>query len=251
METSSSLSENQPCVEKMSFCVKPLPSWVIYGACVLGGVYWGVSTFYFIPKVIGFSPSLGGQLRNGTELLFFLSLWLVMILSSLGMALVFYMLIYKAWKTLAPLGKIQGQENLCPKLLSPGMAVGLCFIPLFSFYWFFLVFGRLEPLAKQYALLLKREYTGPARWVFLLYPWVMVLSVVGAILCMIVMMGGTLWGASRGEAFVEKMVAFSSTSSMISSIFNLLAILISCVLMLGMNQLIRNLGKVEFWVKES
>lgn len=68
---------------------------------------------------------------------------------------------YRAWQSLQPLRQLMPGQ--CGELLSPGMALGLLFIPYFNLYWCFPALLRLESFGRMMAQVRGEAYEGPSR----------------------------------------------------------------------------------------
>jgi predicted RNA-binding Zn-ribbon protein involved in translation (DUF1610 family) len=77
----------------------------------------------------------------------------LMILASMGLLLAAYILsiikIYQGWKLIQPLRRIDWSESSMP---TPGMAVGLLFVPFYNFYWNFVAMHGLAIRANKYMI---------------------------------------------------------------------------------------------------
>lgn len=114
-------------------------------------------------------------MRNGFLIVLLL---LGMSILTLPYFIVFYMLLYKVWKGVAPLKSLDREVGR--KVISPVLAVVLCFIPVVNWVWVVFCYARYPQLGERMASVTGREYKGPGVvlvWSFVFIMWV--LSVVG------------------------------------------------------------------------
>jgi len=102
----------------------------------------GSVPLYILPAAIGAVVVIIGFVilaeRHGEEEgVLVMMLGLIVILSS---SIYFLVVMYRLWNFVIETSKAEG---LTPSIESPGKAVGFLFIPLFSYYWAFIAFGKL------------------------------------------------------------------------------------------------------------
>jgi len=102
----------------------------------------GSVLLYMLPAAIGAIVVVIGIViladRHGEdEGLFVVMLGLMVVLYS---SIYFLVVLYRLWHFIIQTSKAEG---LTPSIESPGKAVGFLFIPLFSYYWAFIAFGKL------------------------------------------------------------------------------------------------------------
>jgi DNA-directed RNA polymerase subunit RPC12/RpoP len=87
-----------------------------------------------------FTPAMGGAL----------ALLLVSASCVLAAYIISVVKIYRAWDLIQPLKRIDRSEA---ELTSPGLAVGLLFVPFFNFYWNFKAIHGLATKANKYMMI--------------------------------------------------------------------------------------------------
>ena len=228
---------------KVSFQVKPLPLWLISGCCLFSFFlisFYCYLTFY---SWLGLSETDSWPVRflENSPRFWITFLWWSPCLIYLGFMALFYLLLYKVWRSLEPLNKLRKKGMDSPRLIPPGMAVGFCFIPWFTHIWFFIVLGRIAPVAKEYAALLQRSYRGPSRWFF----WSMaVLSLFSFYFVIFLYIESELKFLIWEQGVSSALVFFLCLGAR----FCLYAYVYICFV--RMNRIVANLGTVEFWVKK-
>lgn len=100
----------------------------------------------------------------------------------LPLSILFYMLVYKAWKSLLPVNSIKPEEGR--KMPSPTVAVVLLFIPLVNLYWVFSCLVRLSKYGRILGDYARLPYRGPG----------VLLSSLYGILCVIIFVCGFFFG---------------------------------------------------------
>ncbi len=100
--------------------------------------------------------------------------FLMGLLCFLPMIVIYCIMLYKSWKVVQPLRILAPEESNA--ILSPGLAVGLLFVPVFSCYWFFPASQRLWTFATKLSALREKEYSGPGKRLLLAIPAFMLLS---------------------------------------------------------------------------
>ena len=236
------ISEVEEGFEKRSFYVKPVWPGMIYLAVVayiLDKVLMFNHGEYFFALYQFLDPVEECMMRSGGRESVH-QLWISFI--SIFEWVVLCVLIYRVWKALAPLAEVRGESKGAGNLISPVLAVVLFLIPLFSLFWCFLILGRLEPLAREYAGLLKQPYRGPSRAVFLSYP---VLSLFGVLF---VILFYFLFQSPLVTA--QEIIGLAPYFSYLEILLNLVILVSFYLCMRGMNKIIQDLGNVELWVKK-
>jgi len=103
---------------------------------------FGNIIFYLIPYTLGLGTiSIGLYILfttypSDTSLVFILT-GLVLIL---GGSIYLFVIVYRLWAFII---NESNRSGLVPSIRTPGQAVGFLFIPLFNFYWVFLVYGKM------------------------------------------------------------------------------------------------------------
>ena len=108
---------------------------MVFWICMAGGVAMMVLPSILLGALAAAKPSPDAELSAGGGAMFSAAMLIMMIAYPLVIVgtVFMYMLLYQLWK-------------LVPRDLArttPGKAVGLCFIPLFNFYWGFVAFKGL------------------------------------------------------------------------------------------------------------
>ncbi len=109
---------------------------------VNGSNGFGNILFYLIPYLIGIALIMVGvgvllNTHNPDTSILIMLLGLVFILVG---SIYLLVVVYRLWAFII---YESNQLGLTPAIRSPGQAVGFLFIPLFNFYWLFLVYGKM------------------------------------------------------------------------------------------------------------
>ena len=102
----------------------------------------GSVLLYILPAIVGALVVAAGFIilvdqHGEDEGLLVVMLGIIVILYS---SIYFLVVLYRLWNFVIQTSKVEG---LTPSIESPGKAVGFLFIPLFSYYWAFIAFGKL------------------------------------------------------------------------------------------------------------
>ena len=268
--------------ERLSFCVKPLPSWSVWGGTGAVLLFF-VGAFFYVGCFLSLDWNSWGSCDFYAMMGWYVLAGLFLGIFCVGAPVIFYTLVYRTWQMLAPFKEIEslvhdptkevfillykkwrllsedtpfsslkpiGKEREEPaqlgsslELVDPVQAVKKSLTPVYGLFFLSRLQGSLEGVARGYSVLLKRLYQGPPKKVFLEYPYVR--SMFFGMIAVIVILRIV---SCYGFWVKPYLVYIMWVNFCLYGVFWLVIPIYRS--MKGMNRIIEDLGSVELLIKE-